>query len=128
MRFLVISTLLSIAGAISHVQPSSVFNSAAFDQGDGFYLATFNESGMADIHFTPMSNLSVRARSSRHLERSPSESPGDKFLALSTECSNRHTWELYGLDTANIMLAENANNHGAYKRGDWGWVSRMFQV
>ncbi|ROV88676.1 hypothetical protein VSDG_09511 [Cytospora chrysosperma] len=96
-------------------------------QGDGFYLAIFNDNGAADVEFTPMSELlnttapfvdaspasEVSARSAGIVKRDPT-------------CDSDHHGNWGNMDIANIQLAKNAaandGGTGYYPKNAWGWV------
>jgi hypothetical protein len=93
------------------------------DQGDGFYLAVFNETGVADIEFTPMANLKARAP----VEEVTAAHSGN-LLKRGTVCSGRRSGNLAQLDDANVALARNAAAQGWYERGAHGWVSSSYHL
>lgn len=88
------------------------------DQGDGFYLATFNESNIAEVKFTPFAtDLTARDPIEGLTTRSTVN-----LAKRGTECSGRYSGDLPTLDAANRELANNANGKN-YNKGAWGWVS-----
>ncbi|POS68880.1 hypothetical protein DHEL01_v212726 [Diaporthe helianthi] len=92
-------------------------------QGDGFYSASFNESGVAEVKFTPLSEvLTDEPEASVSAETlSARDSNLDK---RATTCSGRFAVNQGDLDTANRQLRDNAVNMGASQGawGHWGWV------
>lgn len=93
-------------------------------QGDGFYSAVFNESGVAEVKFTPLSQLHIdEPEVSVSSQTLPAR---DNTLAkrAGTTCSGRWTNNQGDLDSANSELVNNAVNmpdQGDYHH--WGWVS-----
>ncbi|KAF3029585.1 hypothetical protein E8E12_000550 [Didymella heteroderae] len=89
------------------------------DQGEGFYLAVFNnETGVADVEFTPLSELVTIAP----VEEATSTVDERSLLKRATVCSGRRSINLGQLDDANRQLASNANAQGWYNKGANGWV------
>jgi hypothetical protein len=90
---------------------------ASHDQGEGFYLAIFNESGIAEVQFTPLAELATRTPVEDLFARST-----DDLAKRGTECAVRYSPNVAVLDDANRQLANNANGK-TYGKGAWGWVS-----
>ncbi|ROV96530.1 hypothetical protein VMCG_07772 [Cytospora schulzeri] len=96
-------------------------------QGDGFYLAIFDDKGSAEVKFTPMDELlnttapvadaspagGISARKGGIVKRAPT-------------CDSDHHGNWGNMDIANIRLAENAaandGGTGYYPKNAWGWV------
>jgi hypothetical protein len=90
------------------------------DQGDGFYFAVLNnETGVADIQFTPMAKLKARAP----VSEVTAAYNGNNLFKRGTVCSGRRSGNLAQLDDANVALARNAAAQGWYDKHAWGWVS-----
>jgi hypothetical protein len=87
-------------------------------QGDGFYLAVFDEAGVANVTFTPKAEL--LARSAPPVSENLAARAVSTLSKRSTTCAGRST-RVEDLDWANVQLANNANNHW-YDKGAWGWV------
>jgi hypothetical protein len=119
MRFSAIALLVAptVLGAPTDFSQNSV-QPQQLDQGDGFYLAIFNDSGIADIYFTPESELQTRS----HVLGLETRSADSLFKRAHT-CSGRKSGDLGTLDAANVELAVNTNARGNYPKGAWGWVS-----
>jgi hypothetical protein len=95
------------------------------DQGEGFYLAVFNnETGIADVEFTPLAELAAIAP----VEEATSAVDERSLLKRSTSCSGRRSINLGQLDDANRQLANNANAQGWYNKGANGWVSNASSI
>ncbi|RYP77760.1 hypothetical protein DL769_003326 [Monosporascus sp. CRB-8-3] len=89
------------------------------DQGDGFYLAVFNEPGVADVQFKAASELNTTSP-----VETLSTRDGDGLAKRAgTTCSGRKSIDLGTLNAANIQLANNANAQGSFGFHAWGWVS-----
>jgi hypothetical protein len=98
---------------------SAALDPQVVDQGDGFYLARFNNvTGVHHVEFTPMAELVKRNGVAEPIVGS------DNTLVKrdGISCSGRATTHVDDLDNANRQLATNANNRGQYEKGDWGWV------
>lgn len=91
------------------------------DQGDGFYVAIFNEEGVADIEFTPMAKAKFKARAP--VSEVPAAHSGSNLFKRGTVCSGRRSGNLAQLDDANVALARNAAAQGWYDKHANGWVS-----
>jgi hypothetical protein len=95
-------------------------------QGDGFYTATFDETGFqVDVNFTPMSELTptaellAKARAEGNLE--PVSSSTNSLHKRKTICSGHYSGNINDLDGANIQLAHNGDGK-TYMARSWGWV------
>jgi hypothetical protein len=97
--------------------PFTVANDV-MDQGDGFYLATFDDAGVAEVQFTPIAELGELA-----------PAPVSENLAVrdanilnkrSTTCAGNSN-NVGDLDWANVRLADNADQKW-YDFHAWGWV------
>jgi hypothetical protein len=98
---------------------SAALDPKVVDQGDGFYLAKFdNVTGLHHVEFTPMAELIKRTG----VMEPAVESSNNLIKRDGITCSGRATTDVSDLDTANRHLATNANNHGQYEKHDWGWV------
>jgi hypothetical protein len=87
------------------------------DQGDGFYRASYNESGHINVEFTPMAELTKRVPTKEYIARSTQVVKRD-----GTECGAGKSNNIFNLDHANDQLAHNED--GQYvDAGSWGWVS-----
>lgn len=123
MQFSTITLLFAatVLGApTDSVTASGLRMRGAIDQGEGFYLAVFNnETGVADIEFTPLTELAAIAP----VEDATSTIEERSLLKRATTCSGRRSVNLGQLDEANRQLARNANAQGWYNKGANGWVS-----
>lgn len=97
------------------------------DQGEGFYLAVpNNETGVADVKFTPLSKLAPFQSSIEADTGAVTEAPGSKDLnKRGTTCSGYGSFDSVTLDRANFQLARNADAHGTYSAGAHGWVNLL---
>jgi hypothetical protein len=129
MRFSTIATLF-VAGALG--APTEQLNTRSWthpesglqvrglgDQGDGVYLAVFDKRGVADVQFTPMSELNLTAP----VEMRSTENHDGLAKRAGTTCSGKFTHSLSDLDAANVQLANNADAQHNYGKHAWGWVS-----
>jgi hypothetical protein len=132
MHFATFTTLFAAAavlGAPTESTPDIAnLSSEVLDQGDGFYLATYNDTGVLNVEFTPMAELKtsdpveqVAARDTHIFARDDSNEancivPLRKTIALAT------------LDEANRQLARNGAQQGHYGKDKWGWVSLLIQT
>jgi hypothetical protein len=122
MRWSSITTLLTLAAtALGAPTPSTtaeltISNELLF-QGDGFYTATFDDAGVANVTFTPFAELTGKV---------PAPVTGNVDTVLdgpsSTICSKNHPENVDDLDAANVALANAAPN--GYNDNAWGWVHR----
>lgn len=92
----------------------------AFDQGDGFYHARFNETtAKLDVTFTALAELDV------HLGLGSGSTPLDTrstgLAKRETTCSQVFSKDVPTLDRANVQLANNVNGRN-FDYEDWGWV------
>ena len=99
----------------------------ALDQGDGFYIAEFNASGIAEVEYTPWDDLAklpapVKSPAPAKSKRSSSDALDSTIQKRDTFCSTRTSINTPELDEANRQLATNAKNR-EYQRNSWGWVS-----
>lgn len=107
-------TASSLAGG------TAILDAKVVDQGDGFYLAKYNNiTGVHDVKFTPLTALIARADVE---ERTVEPLYNLAKRGVSHACSGRYTDNTANLDAANRQLATNAGNHGQYEKHDWGWV------
>jgi hypothetical protein len=120
--------VLFAAAAILGAPTESTFGTASlssevFDQGDGFYLASVNETGVFDVEFTSMAELMAQDPV-EHLAAEDLTARDTPTLSKRyTRCSGRKSAALGTLDEANRQLARNAAGQGNYPAGKWGWVS-----
>lgn len=92
------------------------------DQGDGFYLASFNEAGKAEVEFTPMAE--IIAKDSVPVSENLAVRAVDTLLKRvnnNVVCHGRSN-NVGDLDWANVKLAQNGDQKW-YDAGHWGWVS-----
>jgi hypothetical protein len=89
-------------------------------QGDGFYLAVFDEAGVANVTFTPKAE--ILARSAPAVSENLAARDVSTLSKRNTVCWGRST-HVGDLDWANVQLAKNADNKW-YNKGAWGWVRR----
>jgi hypothetical protein len=122
MRWSTITTVLALTtAALGAPTPSTTAELTISDellfQGDGFYTATFDEAGVANVTFTPFAELTAKV---------PAPVTGNVDTVLdgptSITCSMNSPSSLYDLDAANIALANAAPN--GYNDNAWGWVHR----
>ncbi|RYO86339.1 hypothetical protein DL764_009018 [Monosporascus ibericus] len=94
-------------------------------QGDGFYLAAFDENGVASIEFTPAGELNMTAPINDD-DAPATEIDARALSKRAPTCDSNHHGNWGNLDIANVQLANNAQAHsggtGYYPRGAWGWV------
>jgi hypothetical protein len=90
-------------------------------QGDGFYLAVFDDAGVANVTFTPKADL--LARSAAPVSENLAARAVNTLSKRKTVCAGRST-HVGDLDWANVQLANNGNNKW-YNKGAWGWVRRL---
>ncbi|KAL5120078.1 hypothetical protein ACEQ8H_001903 [Pleosporales sp. CAS-2024a] len=99
--------------------------SDVFDQGDGFYSATLNESGKIHVTFTKKEVLLARNDSAGASTFVSEIGTAHDARALSkrdgVECVDGVSKSLTDLDWANVQLAKNADGH-YYDPNHWGWV------
>ncbi|KAI4594762.1 hypothetical protein KJ359_007565 [Pestalotiopsis sp. 9143b] len=89
-------------------------------QGDGFYLAVFNESGVADVQFTPMEDLNATTPAGDISRR---DDDGNALAKRAgTTCSGKYSGNQANLNWANWKLASNADAVHNYGFHAWGWV------
>jgi hypothetical protein len=112
----------TVLGAPTPVENTLSIASDVRNQGNGFYVATFDEAGVANVTFTPLAILEAR--------NSPTSAPVSENLAArsiatlsrrNTECHGRSA-NVADLDSANVNCANNANNK-YYSKNTWVWVS-----
>ena len=127
MHFATFATLFAAAAVLGvptePTEPTSITSLAddVFDQGDGFYLASYNEAGTIDVDFTPMAELDTTSPATQLTTRSM-----HTLIKRETVCSGRNSVALATLDAANVQLARNADAQRNYGAGAWGWVSFLF--
>jgi hypothetical protein len=90
---------------------------ALVDQGDGFYLTTFDDAGIVNVQFTPLAETGkiVAAPASKYLADTYTNSK-----RADTTCQG-HSFNAKALDSANKELAEKSNSKW-YNKGEWAWV------
>jgi len=118
-------------GEASLALGTRAIHARTFDQGDGFYMASFNnETGIHEVEFSSMEELTKRSfleppaatsedEFSRRIPHNDIARRYDDVCVLSSK--NVDT-----LNRANKRLAENAQRHGAYKNNAWGWVGPKY--
>lgn len=101
-------------------EPNSIATLAddVLDQGEGFYVASYNETGSLEVEFTPMAELDATTPAEQLTTRAT-----HTLNKRETVCSGRKSAVLAILDSANVKLAQNAAFQGNYGAGAWGWVS-----
>jgi hypothetical protein len=123
MRWSFITTLLTLAttalGAPTSFTTAELIiaNELRF-QGDGFYMATFDDAGVANVTFTPLAELTTKVPA-------PVSGIVDSVLAgpTDTTCSKLRSDNVVDLDAANVALADAAPN--SYNDKGWGWIHRQ---
>lgn len=95
-------------------------------QGDGFYLAVFNDSGVADVQFTPVEELNATSPAGDVSRRD--EDGNALAKRAGTTCSGKSSGNLYNLDWANWKLAQNADAVHNYGYHAWGWVHNQAET
>jgi hypothetical protein len=108
-------TMIFVAAVFGAPAPSPfTIAPALMDQGDGFYMATFDHAGVPNVTFTPMvrGDEIVAGPVSEHLTaRGPD----------GTTCGHGKSYNVKDLEAANTKLAQ--DNDGNWYVGDtWGWV------
>ena len=128
MQFTTFATLFTAAAVLgAPTEPTKSMSIAAlgetvFDQGDGFYLASYNDAGALKVNFTPMAELDTTTPPAEHLTTRSTH----LLSKRETVCSGRTSVNLGNLDAANVQLAKNAAAQVTYNGGAWGWVSFPF--
>ncbi|KAJ4331442.1 hypothetical protein N0V95_009882 [Ascochyta clinopodiicola] len=120
--FFTLFAAATILGAPTEpIESTSITSLAAdvLDQGDGFYLASYNEAGVLDVIFTPIAELETIPPAAQLTTRA-THTLGKR----ETTCSGRSSVALGTLDDANRQLATNAAAQGNYGKNSWGWVHR----
>ncbi|RYP13366.1 hypothetical protein DL765_006907 [Monosporascus sp. GIB2] len=96
-------------------------------QGDGFYLAVFDEDGVASVEFAPASELNMTAPVT-HDDAPATEIDARALSKRAPTCDVDHHGNWANMDIANVQLANNAQaasgGTGYHPRLAWGWVSR----
>ncbi|USP77968.1 hypothetical protein yc1106_05242 [Curvularia clavata] len=124
MQFTTFATLFTAAAVLgAPTEPTKSMSIAAlgetvFDQGDGFYLASYNDAGALKVNFTPMAELDTTTPPAEHLTTRSTH----LLSKRETVCSGRTSVNLGNLDAANVQLAKNAAAQVTYNGGAWGWV------
>jgi len=90
-------------------------------QGNGFYVATFNEAGEASVEFTPAAQLPAIDIPLT------TENPAVKSIRTlqkrgEVHCDGRSSNSLADLTWANVQLANNARGQKYHNK--WGWVHK----
>jgi hypothetical protein len=117
LTLLFAATVLGAPAPISAEVELSITPEQRF-QGDDFYLAVFDDAGVANVTFTPKADLLARSTAP------VSENLAARALSKrNTVCAGRST-HVGDLDWANVQLANNGNNQW-YNKGAWGWVRRL---
>jgi hypothetical protein len=83
------------------------------NQGDGFYVANYDEAGKLSVTFTPLVKLPITEDLVARDIDTQLDGP------TSTTCGGTSN-NVAALDAANVQLANNAPN--AYTTGPYGWV------
>lgn len=132
MKSVALITLLFSGAFGSPVHSQNSWSSAGLkirntgDQGDGLYLAVFDDNGHATVEFTPFSDLNMTipdAGDESKVADTESEAPANRLSKRNgITCSGRNGNTAI-MDPANRQLASNADGHGQYGRNAWGWVS-----
>jgi hypothetical protein len=97
------------------------------EQGDGFYVATFDEAGNTTVKFTPLAELTptaeVLANALAPLTENLVTKSRDSLLKRQsfTHCETRQSGDIEKLDHANVQLAHNVNKVN-YLYNHWAWV------
>lgn len=94
-------------------------------QGDGFYLATFDENNVATVDFTPLTELNSTILASYNSQVAASNNKlneRSELVARGSTCGDDGI--VSDLDHANVQLAQNGNGKW-YNKDAWGWVSIM---
>jgi hypothetical protein len=127
MHFATFVTLFAAAAVLGvptePTEPTSIasLTDDVFDQGDGFYLASYNEAGTLDVDFTPIAELDTASPAEQLTTRGM-----HTLNKRETVCSGRSSVALATLDAINVQLAQNADGQRNYGAGSWGWVSFLF--
>jgi hypothetical protein len=136
MKFLAIAAVLAatafgmpvVEESNTYVSPSGLKVRGIGNQGDGFYLAIFDEDGVADIEYTPFSELDTDA-----LAEFANQTAAVGELDARGELSKRGETTCGGagwqkdMDVANVQLARNGHARW-YNKHAWGWVRIFFLV
>jgi hypothetical protein len=85
-------------------------------QGDGYYEASYNDSGSISVAFTPIAALDKRVPTQDNVQMERS------IAKRKASCSGGVTNELSILNRANEQLANNLDGKH-HEAGHWGWVS-----
>lgn len=100
------------------VQGTAGLDPSVFDQGDGFYMASFNESTASlDVSFTPVAELSEKSTA----VTSPNKRSAFDLKKRDTTCPGWVSNDVPSLDAANVRLADNVNDK-TFGFMQWGWV------
>ncbi|KAL4724249.1 hypothetical protein ACLX1H_008862 [Fusarium chlamydosporum] len=131
MKSVALITLLFSGAFGSPVHSQNSWSSAGLkirntgDQGDGLYLAVFDDNGHATVEFTPFSDMNMTipdAGDESKVADTESEAPANRLSKRNgITCSGRNGNTAI-MDPANRQLASNADGHGQYGRNAWGWV------
>jgi hypothetical protein len=134
MHFTTLTMLFAAAtvlGAPTELTPSlATVSDEVLDQGDGVYFASYNETGVIDVDFTPMAEFEKR------MAELDARGPVEQLSARDThgltkrdaviKCSGRKSNAEGTLHEANRQLASNADAKRHYGANQWGWVSFFF--
>lgn len=93
-------------------------------QGDGVYVAVFDEKNTATVQFTPVAEANLTAPDIAVQSRA---APLDRRDKYGVTCTGSQGY-FRDIDKANVMLANNAQAHGAYGSEHWGWVSTYILI
>ena len=100
------------------VQGTTGIDPSVFDQGDGFYMASFNESTASlDVSFTPVAELPEKSTA----VNSPNKHSVFDLRKRDTTCPGWLSKDVPSLDSANVRLADNVNGK-TFGFMDWNWV------
>ena len=100
------------------VQGTAGLDPDVFDQGDGFYIASFNESTASlDVSFTPIAELPETSTA----VTSPNKRSVFDLRKRATTCPGWLSKGVPSLDWANVKLADNVNGK-TFGFEKWGWV------
>jgi hypothetical protein len=128
MKWSTITTLSLFAGSALGAPVSSTtaglqISDELRNQGDGFYIATRNESGKLHVNFTPMAALVARDPDPVP-ETLPATHSGRWSVGKDEiVCDPGHSDNVANLEAANFQLAKNApNGKNGESEGLYGWV------
>jgi hypothetical protein len=125
MKWSTVTTLTLLAGTALGAPMASTADGLNIppnvrDQGDGFYVANYNEAGELNVAFTPLAELTARdpAPATEDIVAPASNlgPPGKDEIV----CGPGRANNIGDLNAANIQLSNNAPN--GYTTGAYGWV------